>query len=160
MVTTPMSDGYFYIFDYATDTADFDNQELNGKTVGVDYLTAAPKDYTSPGKLDIEIERFYGGEGYGMRYDMIERVVTAELKCTATERDNIWKYYYKHKDNDTDEEYLSWRRASNDYVTFYNEDADAKDYCEGFLVNVIDVWTDTEANLYTVRLTFEEVWQQ
>ena len=132
----------------------------NGAVEGTDYLVGAPKDYTSPGKLDIDIERFYGGKGYGMRYDMIERVITTELKVTITQRDNIWDYFHRHKDNTTSADYFSWRFGSgaNDFVKFFEEDDTKIEYCRGFLVNVVDIWSDSESSLYTMRLKFEEVW--
>ena len=156
-----MSVGYVYIFDYITDAGDDMNlQDLDGKVAGTDYCVGPPQASNSPNKLDIEIERFYGGGGYGMRYDMIEEPITLELKCSFTERDNILDYFARHKDNKTSADYISWRFGSgvNDFVKAYDKDAVKMEYCRGFLTDVSPIWTDSESNLWTVRIKFEVVW--
>ena len=156
MVTTPPTVGYVYIFDYLTD-GDMDLQELNGKTAGDDYLVGAPIAYRSSGPLDFQKELFYGGEGYGVRYDAINRVVTANVKVTKAQHEDIWQYYYKHKDNTTDKDYFCFMRGANDFYPFFNKSGTKREYCEGFLTNVQDMWAEMENNIYTVMLTFEEV---
>ena len=154
--TTPMVDMYFYIFDYLTD-GDMDNQELNGKVAGDDYLVGVVPNYRSAGPLDFDKELFYGGEGFGMRYDSIERILTVNLKVTAAEHEDVWQYYYKHKDNKTSKDYASWRKATTNYYPFFNKSGTKREYCEGFLSNVVDTWSDSDPFFYDVLLIFEEV---
>ena len=157
MVTIAPFIGYVSIYDYLTD-GDMDIQEESGKTIGTDFLRGAPLNLKSTGKLDFDKELFYGGEGYGFRYDSIERIVTCVLKCTELEMSNIYKYYYLHKDNGTDKDYLCFRKGAGDfYDGFHNKSGTAREYCEGFLTFVNDNWTHTESTLYDVLLIFEEV---
>jgi len=156
MVTTGMSNGHAYIFDYLTD-GDMDLQELDGKTAGDDYLVGAIPNWRSSGPLDFEKELFYGGGGYGMRYDASERVCMVNLKCTKAQHEDVWQYYYKHKDNKTSKDYFSWRWASTSYYPFFNKSGTKREYCEGFLTNVIDTWFDSENNLFEMLLQYEEV---
>lgn len=159
VATTPISEGYVCISDYSTDDT-IPNQELNGKTAGDDYLLGAMLGLNSQGKLDFEKELFYGGEGYGIRYDSINRIVTISLsKLTRAEHEDIWQYYYKHKDNKTSKDYL-WIVFDNTtpiYYPFFNKSGTKRQYCEGFLTNVRDTWIDTENLIYGCILTFEEV---
>lgn len=104
-------------------------------------------------------ELFYGGQGYGIRYDSIERTLSITVKCTKAEHEDVWQYYYKHKDNTTSKDYL-WIVFNNTtpvYYPFFNASGTKRQYCEGFLTNVQDSWMDMENNLYTVILSFEEV---
>ena len=43
------------------------------------------------------------------------------------------------------------------YYPFFNASGDKREYCEGFLTNVVDVWTPSEQFFYEVMLIFEEV---
>ena len=157
MVTTAPSIGYISVYDYLTD-GDMDIQEESGKDIGTDFFRGAPINLKSVGKLDFEKELFYGGEGFGMRYDSINRIVNAVLKVTEAELAAIYKYYYLHKDNGTDKDYLCFRKGAGDfYDGFHNKSGGAREYCEGFLTSVNDNWTHSESSLYEVLITFEEV---
>ena len=157
MVTTPPLVGYVSVYDYLTD-GDMDAQEEDGKTIGTDFFRGAPINLKSTGKLDFDKELFYGGEGYGFRYDSIERIVTAVFKCDENEMKNIYKYKYKHKDNGSSKDYLCFRKAAGDfYDGFFNKSGTEREYCEGFLTFVNDNWTPSESNLYEVMIIFEEV---
>ena len=157
MVTTAPSIGYISVYDYLTD-GDMDIQEESGKDIGIDFFRGAPINLKSTGKLDFDKELFYGGEGYGFRYNSIERIVSCVLKCTELEMSNIFKYYYRHKDNGNDKDYLCFRKAAGDfYDGFFNKSGGNREYCEGFLTFVNDNWTPTDGGLYEVMIQFEEV---
>ena len=156
MVTTEMSDGHFYVFDYLTD-GDMDLQELSGKTPGDDYLVGAIPNWRSVGPVEFDKEQFYGGKGYGIRWDVIARVLSVNIKCTKAQHEDVWQYLYKHKDNKTDKDYASWRWATTSYYPFFSAAAAKREYCEGYLTNVVDTWFDSESELFECLLIFEEV---
>lgn len=157
MVTTPPLVGYVSVYDYLTD-GDMDIQEESGKSIGDDFFRGEPINLKSVGPLDFDKELFYGGEGYGIRYDSIERIVTCVLKCTETEMKKIWKYYYKHKDNGSKKDYLCFRKAAGDfYDGFFNKSGTERQYCEGFLTFVNDNWSKSDGFLYEIMIVFEEV---
>lgn len=157
MVTTPPLVGFVSIYDYLTD-GDMDIQEEAGKDKGADFCRGAPINLKSTGKLDFDKEIFYGGEGYGFRYDAIERIVTGVLEVTEEDLADIYEYYYKHKDNGSSKDYLCFRKGAGDfYDGFFNKSGGNREYCEGFLTFVNDNWTHTRSNLYEIMFVFEEV---
>jgi len=156
-MATPPKIGYVSVYDYLTD-GDMDNQEESGKDKGADFFRGEPINFKSVGPLDFDKELFYGGEGYGFRYDSIERIVTCVLKVNEEDLNDLFEYYYKHKDNGSSKDYLCWRKGSHDfYDGFKNKSGGSREYCEGFLTFVNDNWTKSDHFWYEVMIVFEEV---
>lgn len=161
MVTTQIPVGKVYIADYLTD-GNADNQELDGKTEGVDYiLIDAPKNWSVSGKIDFIGDDYTGQEGYFMRWDKNLKVykIFGQVDDQAT-GDLIEKYVARQNDNGSAPEYLFYRRSStvNDFKKGYFGSTEYE-YNRGLIANHNVTWDESSNRVVHVMIEFKVVWK-
>lgn len=137
-----------------------DNQELNGKTEGTDYIVFdMPKSLRlilqGAGKIDI----WQGGKGYMFKEDklLIAIQFNAELS-TRTELGYIQTYMSKHKAIADNKDYIFIRYAASDYFQVVDETDALKDYARGWLKKGNIDWDNSEPGTNYLTFTFYVVW--
>lgn len=158
--TEPMVEARLYIFDYITNKANLNDQELNGKTLGVDYCYIVCEDLRGSGIQDGDLEYYPGGKGFHYRYDQDEgNFIASTDHMTKTEFAAVKRYWKKHRDNGAAPDYLVFYRAASNYYPFHDEDANETQYLRGwFRKKPYEGWTNSIPDLYGIRIHFDEVW--
>jgi len=152
-----MTAGMLYIFDYLTNAADLDDQELNGKTAGSDYCYIPCEAFAGRGDQSGELIYYPTGKGFFFRYDQDEcQTIAGADHLSKVEFGYIKQYWKKHRDNGSDPDYLVYYRTANDFYPYYDEDGNAKDYCRGWFKQIMDEGVDHLE--YHIKLLFKEVW--
>lgn len=158
--TTPMTAGRLYIFDYLTNAADLDLQELNLKVNGVDYCYIPCEFVREVGDQKGDIENYPGGKGYHFRHNIEDGSVTAGSDhMTKAEFAAVKRYWKKHRDNGANPDYLVFYRAVNDFYPFHDEDGTETEYLRGwFKRKPYAGWLNNIPQLYGIMIDFKEVW--
>ena len=158
--TTPMAPGRLYIFDYITNKADLDDQELNGKTNGVDFCYITCENIRGLGDQEGDLNYYPGGKGFHFRYDQDKGTFMAGSDhLTKTEFAAVKRYWKKHRDNGADPDYLVFYRAASNYYPFHDEDANETQYLRGWFKRIpYEGWDKNIQDLYGIKIDFKEVW--
>lgn len=158
--TKPMTPGNVYIFDYITNKADLDDQELNGKSLGTDYCYIPCEHLRGLEDEEGELEYYPGGHGFFFRYDQDENdVITGGNHLTKAEQGYIRQYKKLHRKDGNNPDYLVFYRAANDFYLFYQDDGDEVQYCRGWFKKILTHgWDSGIPQLYSIQTLFKEVW--
>ena len=159
--TTPMTPARLYIFDYLTNDADLDDQELTGKTLGVDYCYIPCESLIGRGDQEGELIKYPGGKGYKFSYDQDKDTpfIAGSDHLTKTEFAAVKRYWKLHRGSGSDPDYLVFYRAANNFYPFHDEDGNETEYLRGwFRKKPYEGWTNSIQDLYGIKIHFDEVW--
>lgn len=161
MPTTSQEDGFLYISDYITNAADWDDQELSGKTAGSDYCyLPAVINLNEPATQEAEVVYYPGGEGFFFKYDQdAHKIMIRSDKLSVAEYGYLKQYWKKHRDNGSDPDYLNFRKAASTYYPFYDKSGSAVEYARGFWHNRPQAgWRNDRPEVYYLAIDFKVVW--
>lgn len=158
--TTPMTAGRLYIFDFITNKADLDDQELNGKTNGVDYCYIPCETLRGMAEQEGELVKYPGGVGFKFSYDQDEALfIAGSDHLSKAEFAAVKRYWKKHRDSGSDPDYLVFYRAANNFYPFHDEGGTETEYLRGwFRKKPYEGWTNSIPDLYGIKIHFDEVW--
>ena len=158
--TTPMTAGNLYIFDYLTNEANLDDQELAEKILGTDYCYIPCEALRGMGDQEGDIVYYPGGKGFFYRYDQDKGTfIAGSDHLSKTEFKAVKQYWKKHRDNEADPDYLVFYRAADDFYPFFDESGNEKEYLRGwFKKKPYEGWINSLPQLYGIKIDFKEVW--
>ena len=158
--TTPMTEARLYIFNYITNKANLNDQELSGHDYGIEYCYIPCESLRGIADQEGELVRYPGGVGFKFSYDQDEALfIAGSDHLTEPEFAAVKRYWKKNRKSGSDPDYLVLYRAASNYYPFHDEDGNKTQYLRGwFRKKPYEGWTNSIPDLYGIKIHFDEVW--